>query len=133
MEKGLTEKLEWIQESLVFFVPELILSLGIFLILFLGIVFRPKSLNAKSHLHIFSILSFLIFISIILFNIFNWSIYSTPIRLFGGMVRSDDFSTYLKIIFDVAGVLTVLMTWINKKEQKYQKYKWLSFCIHLSK
>ncbi len=38
------------------------------------------------------------------------------------MLRHDGFSTYLKILIDVAGIFTVLMTWRNQKQQHLSEY-----------
>ncbi|MBA4055272.1 MAG: NADH-quinone oxidoreductase subunit N [Marivirga sp.] len=35
------------------------------------------------------------------------------------MLRSDDFSAYMKMIFDAAGIMTVLMTWRRQKKQTH--------------
>ena len=38
------------------------------------------------------------------------------------MLRHDSFSAYLKILIDIAGILTVLMTWRNPKQQHLSEY-----------
>ena len=38
------------------------------------------------------------------------------------MLRNDDFSAYLKILIDAASILTVLMTWRNKKQLRLSEY-----------
>ena len=127
METGLSEKLQWIQESLGFFIPEFILIIGILVILLLGIIFRKPT--ALAGFHFFAVLIFgLSFLMIIL----NWSIYTTPVRLFDGMVRSDDFSAYLKLLFNFSGLLTAMMTWQRKKTQQHiTEYYALLFSIAL--
>ena len=38
------------------------------------------------------------------------------------MLRSDSFSAYLKILIDVGGIFTVLMTWRNQKQEHLSEY-----------
>jgi NADH-quinone oxidoreductase subunit N len=114
METGLTEKLLWIKESLPFIVPELITGTGILLLLTLGLFIRKKE-NAIA----FHCIAFLIFFSSFLYIILNWSYYTTPLPLFNGMIRSEDFAAYLKLLFHGAGLLSVLMTWRSQEDQKH--------------
>jgi NADH-quinone oxidoreductase subunit N len=114
MEKGLTEKLLLINESLSFVVPELIVGIGILLLLTFGLIFRKKN-----HANVFHALTLLTFLSSFIFIISNWSTYSSPSILFGGMMRSEDFSAYLKLLFNASGMLSVLMTWKSHEDQKY--------------
>lgn len=107
---NLKEKLELIGMSLSFFVPELILSAGILLVVTLGLIRKDKN----------SLLNFagLTFLALsLLAVVLNWTSYASPTKLFSGMARSDDFSAYLKILFDIAGILSAVMTWRRKKEQ----------------
>ena len=104
------EKLELIGTSLSFFVPEFALTAGIILIICLGLIKREKD----SLLTFVTILFFAVsFLSVVL----NWQAYTRPSSLFSGMLRSDDFSAYLKLLFDFAAMLSVLMTWRNRKNQ----------------
>src|SRR4051812_47616294 len=104
---GLTEKLQSINESLQFVIPELILSIGIFLLITLGLINGIKNKTNAFHL-----ISLLIFTSSFIYIIINWSAYTTPTHLFNRMIRSDDFSACLKLLFNVSGMLTVIMTWM---------------------
>jgi NADH-quinone oxidoreductase subunit N len=114
MEIGLTEKLEGLQHGLAFFVPEVIMSAGIFFILLLGIISLKK--KGTFFIHLFPLL---IFAGSLLFIVVNWSIYRVPVKLFGGMVRSDDFSAYLKVLIDLSGLFTVVMSWRKREHQKH--------------
>ena len=111
VETGLTEKLEWINESLQFFVPELIVITGIVLLVIIGLVRKSYQIHSFTTLFIL--------LSSFSYTILHWSDYTVPVKLFGGMIRSDDFSAYLKILFDVAGMLTVFMSMRNQKDQKH--------------
>ena len=125
MEQGLAEKIEWIRQSLIFFVPEIFLSFGIILILFLSL-FTKTSFKTQSSLAV------LIFISSLLFIALNWvTVYKSPVRLFGGMIRSDDFSAFLRLLFDLAGLLTVLMTFRFKSQKYFSEYYVLLVAIVL--
>ncbi len=107
METGLTIKLESITNSIGYVIPEIILSIGIVLIIFIGLFVRKKRNN------IIPWTALVLLIASIVYTVLHWSSYSSPNLLFEGMVRSDDFSTYFKILFDIAGVLTVLMSMKN--------------------
>jgi NADH-quinone oxidoreductase subunit N len=108
----LKDKLELIGMSLSFFIPELVLTAGIILIICIGLIKGEKD----AVLTVVSILFFaLSFFSIAL----NWPAYTNPNRLFGGMLRSDDFSAYLKILFDLAALLSAVMTWRNRNNQSH--------------
>jgi NADH-quinone oxidoreductase subunit N len=111
---GLLEKLQSISESLQFVIPELILGIGLFLLITLGLINGIKSKANSFHL-----ISLLIFTSSFIYIIINWSAYTTPTHLFNRMIRSDDFSAYLKLLFNASGILTVIMTWLNSKKQKH--------------
>ncbi len=98
--------------SLSGFVPELILTIGIVLLIITG-------LFKKSKTSLLTGLAFLLFTLSLLFHATQWSLYSTPVKIFSGMLRTDDFSAYLKMLFDLAGIFTVIMTWRGKQEQAH--------------
>jgi len=106
----LKEKLELIGMSLSFFIPELVLTSGILLVVFIGLIKREKD-------SLLTIVSILIFTSSFLSIALNWPAYASPNRLFGGLVRSDDFSAYLKLLFDIAAILSAVMTWRKTNNQ----------------
>ncbi len=113
VETGLSEKLAGIKEGLGFIIPESILSIGIVSILLLGL-FLNKNKRLNFLFHLFTLIVFIAcLLTVILFHP------SAPIKLFNNMVRVDDVSAYLKILFDVAGILTLLMTWIAHKERDH--------------
>ena len=107
---GLIDQVESIRMSFTFFIPETILSLAIVALIFAGLLRKNGA-----HLHI---ITFLAFSAALCIHIFDWNLYDDPINIFNGMLRSDSFSAYLKILVDVAGILTVLMTWRNPKQQQ---------------
>jgi NADH-quinone oxidoreductase subunit N len=111
LETGLTTKLESITNSLGFVIPEIILGTGILLIVFVGLFIR----NKKSLLLPFT--TVFLFVLAMLGSVLNWWAYATdifgataPLIHFEGMVQSDDFSPFFKILIDLGGVLTVLMS-----------------------
>lgn len=98
--------------SLSFFIPELILTLGILLLIAIGLIKRERA-------SLLTFVCFILFVLSFLFFVFNWPLYTAPTKIFGGLLRSDDFSAYLKMLFDAAGIFTVLMTWRKQKEQAH--------------
>lgn len=116
MEPGLTTTLEHITTSIQYILPEIILIIGILVIIVTGLVTRNRNSN------LIAWITLLLFASTLIFTILNWSLYTSPVQLFEGMVRSDDFSAFFKILFDVAGILTVLMSMTNDELQQ-NKFK----------
>jgi NADH-quinone oxidoreductase subunit N len=115
LETGLTNKLESITNSIGYVIPEIILSIGILLLIFFGLFVRNKRGT------IISWATLLLLIASTVYTVLHWSSYASPILLFEGMIRSDDFSSYFKILFDVAGILTVIMSMKNDelKENRF--------------
>lgn len=107
METGYTTTLDQITKSIQYVLPEVILSIGILVIIVAGLVTRNKNS------FVVAVGTLLIFLSSILFTALNWSLFASPVKLFDGMIRSDDFSALFKILFDVAGILTVFMSIMN--------------------
>ena len=114
MRTGLYEQLELTWMSFKFFIPEVVLISAVILLLVIGLVKQ----QAKGLL---TFLSFSALIISLLAIIFFWPI-ETPTGLFYNMLRSDRFSAYLKILIDVGGIFTVLMTWRNQKQQQLSEY-----------
>jgi len=108
----LTEKLELIGMSFSFFIPELILTAGILLSLTIGLI-------KKENVSLLTFVGFLLFGMSFSYFVFNWTLYHIPTKIFNGMLRSDDFSAYLRMLFDVAGLFTVVMSWRKQKEQEH--------------
>lgn len=91
-------------------VPEIILSIGILLIIVFGLFTR----NKKS-IQFISWLSIVIFIAPTTYILFNWSFYNSPTLVFEGMIRTDDFSSFFKVLFGIAGTFTSLMSMRNNE------------------
>jgi NADH-quinone oxidoreductase subunit N len=88
--------------------PELILACGILLILVAGFFTRNKKTNVNA------LLALTILLSSLAYTILCWNNYATPLSLFVGLIRCDQYSTYFKILIDVGGILTVLMSLRNR-------------------
>jgi NADH-quinone oxidoreductase subunit N len=114
MGTGLYEQLELTWMSFKFFIPEVVLISAVLLLLVIGLVKQ----QAKGLL---TFLSFSAVVVSLLAIIFFWPI-ETPTGLFYNMLRSDRFSAYLKILIDVGGIFTVLMTWRNQKQEQLSEY-----------
>src|SRR5688572_15423546 len=115
MGTGLYEQLELTWMSFKFFIPEVLLTAGILLLLASGLV-------KKEAATLFTFLSSFTFLASLVAIIYSSGADSTPADLFNGMLRHDSFSTYLKILIDVAGIFTVLMTWRNPKQLHLSEY-----------
>ena len=109
MEIDILSKLKSISISTYYTMPELILLCGILLTILTGFVTRNKKTSFNA------LLAFAILAGSISYTALSWHIYASPINLFGGLIRSDDFSAYFKILMDIGGLLTVLMSLQNKE------------------
>lgn len=115
--KGISEKLEWITLSLNYFWPEIILSIGILLLIIAGLLLRNR--KSKS---IFEYVSLICFALSLLHSIYSFEEVERSIHLFNNMLTLHRFSIYLKILFDVAGILTVLLSFNHTLERKSEYY-----------
>jgi len=106
----LSVSLEEIAKGINSFIPELILSGGVLLLIFVGLFKRVTPSMLSFVALVFSVLSLFVIIT-------NWAEFSVPVTIFNGFLRTDDFSSYLKVLFDVSCVFTVLMTWRRQNEQ----------------
>lgn len=98
--------------------------IAIILILVAGLV-------RKNAVLVFTILALLTFFSSMVALMLHHSLAGSPTLLFHGMLQDDDFSWYLKILIDIAGILTVLMTWRNQKQIHLSEYYALLFAVVL--
>jgi len=95
-----------IQGSMALSSPELFLILGFVVVLIGGLLRLHKSILA---------LLTLVFITVSLIICVQHLSMPEVMPLFGGMLRHDNFGTYLKVLFDVAALATVLMSWTNSR------------------
>jgi NADH-quinone oxidoreductase subunit N len=110
---NLQDQLQWIFDSVTFIGPELILLSGILILLVSGLVLKKETTL------LFHIIAFLTLTTSTIIVAIDWP--ENPIRLFNGMIRFDDFSCYLKILIDLGGLLTILVTRhkVQKKKAEY--------------
>lgn len=111
VEMPLNEKLEWIRLSLPGILPELLLALGLLLILLAG-------LNRKVTADMFPWTTAALLALSALYTGNIWHLHGKPVWAFSGMVRNDTFALYLKLLFDIAGILTVLLTTLSKAHRQ---------------
>lgn len=121
---GLNEKIEWLQLSLTYFLPELIL-IGGFLTLLLVSLFQKNDTTSKTTDYI----AFAFFTSSFTLSILDWNSTETTIRLFGGMLTRSTYTASLKILFDLGGMLTVLLSWNTIQTKKAEYYSLITCAI----
>jgi NADH-quinone oxidoreductase subunit N len=122
---SLNDSLESIRNSFAFFIPELVLSGGLILVVILGLIYKDKS----NTIHFFSAAVFVITLGLTFNNTF---LNNTPRELFSGAIRKDSFTDILKILFNISGFLTVVMTWKNHRPQlRLPEYYALIFSLVL--
>jgi NADH-quinone oxidoreductase subunit N len=136
VEQVLTGKLDSIQQSFAFFLPEIILSIGILFILIMGIVFRIRenktdSDKSSDYRHAYSIVSIIILFASAAAMLTQWSTLIKPETLFVEMIRVDQFSTFLKIIIEASTIVVVLLTWRGKLQTKLSEYYALVLAVVL--
>jgi NADH-quinone oxidoreductase subunit N len=97
------EQLTIIRESISLLIPELVLSCAILALISLG-------LFKKITPGVFSIITSLFFLSVIIITISE--LHHTA-SIFQGMMRKESFSSYLKILMNIAGLITCLMSFVE--------------------
>jgi NADH-quinone oxidoreductase subunit N len=112
--QGIAEKLEWIQLSLGYFLPELLLCISV-------VIFLLASLFPKAHGKVTDALALILFTSAFILSLSQYGEVSSNIPLFSGMLRLNNFSVYLKILIDLAAVFTVLLSY-SQHERKGEYY-----------
>ena len=110
---ALSEKLQWISDSIYFLLPEFILISGILTLLITGLIIRKSNF-------LFPALTILIFLIATVITLTNWP--SSPVDLFTGMFRTDDFTAYLKILFLIGGIITIVMGEAGNTEKYKSEY-----------
>ncbi len=119
MPLDLSEKLQWITDSTSLLLPELVLCLGILTVLAFGLFKKIKLIVLQT-------LTYLTLGICLLLIISDWP--TIPVKLFNGMMRVDDFSSYFKILFAAGGILAVWMT----RSESLTKYRSEYFSLILS-
>lgn len=112
--QGIAEKLEWIQLSLGYFFPELLLCVCVIILLL-------ASLFSKAQGRVTDAFALTFFISAFVLSLLQYNEVSSTIPLFSGMLRLTNFSIYLKILIDLAAVFTVLLSY-SQRERKGEYY-----------
>lgn len=88
--------------------PELILACGILLVIVVGFFTRNKKTNSNA------LLALTILLTSLTYTFFCWSNYAAPLTLFADLIHCDQYATYFKILIDIGGILTVLMSLRSK-------------------
>ncbi len=117
---GLSEKLQWTADSISFLVPEFILISGMLMLLIGGLLIRKDS-------EAFSLITISIFLIAGFITVMNWP--TRPIVLLQGTIRTDDFSSYLKLLFLGGGILTVWMTLCEKQKFRSEYFVLLTTIV----
>jgi NADH-quinone oxidoreductase subunit N len=121
---SLYEQLELIQGSFSHFLSETVLGIAILVLLVAGLIKK----NAVQLLNLLGLLALLLsFLILVLYQPFPRS----AVSLFNGMLQADDFSWYLKILIDAAGIFTAIMTWRNQKQSHLSEYYALLLAVVL--
>jgi NADH-quinone oxidoreductase subunit N len=105
---NIRESLHTIQESISYLHPEFVLTLGILVVIIVGLF---KKLPAQSAF----LISVLVYGAVVLLIIMESA---SSAKLFNGLVYKEGFSTYLKILMNVAGFITCIMSISDKRSQQ---------------
>lgn len=97
----ISDKIEWTITSLGFLYPELVLTIGLLILIVVGLV--VKNGNIAWLCSLFILLASFIFLLLD-------GPTQNPISLFGGMLKSNAFSFYVRALNIFAGVLIVLLS-----------------------
>ncbi len=111
-------------QSLKFFLPELILTGAILLIIVFHVVTGKRKSLFPAYISILSIISAMLIAG---------GIGSAGTRdLFFGMVRIDEFSTYFKVIFSLASLFTVFTSMISSELMKRRQTEYYVFLLSVT-
>jgi NADH-quinone oxidoreductase subunit N len=110
---NLNDQLHGLSDHLTWVVPELLLATGLCLVLILGLFQKRKFDLLQLFSFLFCALSF--FITLLL-----WP--GKPTTLFLGMLRSDDYSSYFRLLADAGGAIVVLMTQRNQVQKPVEYF-----------
>jgi len=105
----LIQALTDIQNGFGFLWPELLLTFFFFIIIGLDLF---KSLRVKAILPIVAVAGFLLSLILQFQILHNLSIYTKPV-FFSGLLTSDGLALYAGLLFSVAGICTVLLSWLH--------------------
>lgn len=84
--------------------PELILAGGILVIVLAGFFNRNKKTNFNA------LLALALLVASLAYTALCWHTFATPLTLFAGLIRCEQYSDYFKLLIDAGGILTVLMS-----------------------
>jgi NADH-quinone oxidoreductase subunit N len=114
---AVSDSLQHIAASLSAFIPELTLTTAIIISIVAGLVFSYK--KKPAHKEFLYILSLIFIAASFGLSILNQGLYKNPVSLFHGMVKGDDFSWYLKSLFDIGGIFTIVMSFQKNSIAKH--------------
>ncbi len=100
-----------ITTSLGFVVPEVILVVSMCIALLMGLFLKK---NKSIALALFTVCVFVVTIG---FLLFNWP--HKPELLFAGMLRSDDFSAFFRLLFLTGGLFTLFISLQRESATEY--------------
>jgi NADH-quinone oxidoreductase subunit N len=109
LESSLLQKLELIQLGTTLVFPVLILAGGVLLLILIGLFTKNKSIYLPAWT------SILILITSTIILILDWPV--NTVSLFGGMLEYSSYAVCFSVLFNVAGFLTVLMSFTNAEVQ----------------
>lgn len=129
-EEGLMGKVASIRDSLTYVVPEMILFGSILIILLGGLIVKSHTSKEKIDWSILAVgITFLL--AAIFTNALLLSQVHSSVALFDGMLRYDRFSAYFNLLFDVGGVLTLIMSFQRNSMPRSAEYVSLVLAIVL--
>lgn len=111
MNYSLTDSLNSIRTSLSSFTPEILLTAAILILLIAGLILR----NSRVLFHIIAAVFFVATTGLVLNDIL---LATGDQLLFSGLVKKDSFTDFLKLLFNLSGLLSVYMTSRSHKPQE---------------
>ena len=104
--------------SLGFLYPEMALTIGLLILIVIGLVVKNGNVAW--------LCSFIILIANLIFLIFEGPV-EKPIPLFGGMLKASAFSFYLRALIVFAGILVVVLS--NPKSVRKNPFEYFGFVL----
>ncbi len=102
----LNNQIEWIQNSIGFLLPELLITSLLVVTITIGLI-------NKDQFHLLKIISALTYLVCAFLIVNEWP--GNPVNLLNGMLRVDDFSACFKLLFLAGGLISILISEITEK------------------
>lgn len=119
--QDLRHTISLILDSVSFFIPEIILASGILVMLCAGLILHKRRDNLKIQ-NLLIVLAGFIMAASLTSTASQWTTFDTRIFFFSNMLAGDNVATWLKLLFDIGGILTLVMSFRKESAKHLSEY-----------